>query len=304
MRTHPRTRRGFSLVEIITALVILSILGVAMTKVLLSQARGYQYENGGRRSRTAARSAMNILITDLRMTQDNGGVTYLDATNNRRIDVRVPIGFGVVCTVGAGGVIMALAPVDSFQYSSMKFGGYAVRDATTGIYSYSAGGSIASADASNCHGSPKIYADTVTMGGRQGKVVQVTGTVPSGTVAGSMAMIWQTVRYQFDTSKVYSKRAGLFRIVTGSSAADTNELVAPFSWTARFKYYTTPMTRTTSNPIINGDTAKSTTPTDLNTVRGIQIYLPAEAGDTVPGRTTPKQSPLTTAVFFKNTRTQ
>jgi prepilin-type N-terminal cleavage/methylation domain-containing protein len=301
MRPHLRTRRGFSLVEIITALVILSILGVAMTKVMLSQTRGYQYDNGGRRSRTAARSAMNILITDLRMTQDNGGVTYLDATNNRRVDVRVPIAFGVVCSTAGSSLIMALAPVDSFQYSAMKFGGYAVRDATSGIYSYVAGGAISIADASNCHGGPKIYADTVTMGGRQGKVVQVTGTVPAGTVAGSMAMIWQTVRYQFDTSKVYAKRAGLFRIVTGSTSADTNELVAPFSWNARFKYYTTPMTRTST---VNGDTAKSTTPTDYNTVRGLQIYLAAEAGDTVPGRSGPKKSPLTTAVFFKNTRTQ
>jgi len=295
MRTHPRTRRGFSLVEIITALVILSILGVAMTKVMLSQTRGYQYENGGRRSRTAARSAMNILITDLRMTQDNGGVQYVDATDHRRIDVRVPIGFGVVCTTSGSSLIMALAPVDSFQYASMKFGGYGVRNATTGIYSYVAGGSISSADASQCHGSPKIYADTVTMGGRQGKVVQVTGTVPPGTVAGSMAMIWQTVRYQFDTSKVYAKRAGLFRIVTGSASADTNELIAPFSSSARFKYYTT------MNP---KDTAKATAPADLNQIRGLQIYLAAEAGDTVPGRTGPKKSPLTTAVFFKNTRVQ
>jgi len=295
MRKPLRTRRGFSLVEIITALVILSILGVAMTKVLLSQTRTYQYDTGGRRSRTAARSAMNILITDLRMTQDNGGVQYVDATDHRRIDVRVPIGFGVVCTTSGSSLIMALAPVDSFQYASMKFGGYGVRNATTGIYSYVAGGSISSADASQCHGSPKIYADTVTMGGRQGKVVQVTGTVPAGTVAGSMAMIWQTVRYQFDTSKVYAKRAGLFRIVTGSASADTNELIAPFSWTARFKYYTT------MNP---KDTAKATSPADLNTIRGVQVYLAAEAGDTVPGRTGPKKSPLTTAVFFKNTRIQ
>jgi prepilin-type N-terminal cleavage/methylation domain-containing protein len=295
MRPHLRTRRGFSMVEIITALTILAIIGVAMTRLMLSQTRSYQYDNGARRSRTAARSAMNIMITDLRMTQDNGGITYLDATNNRRVDARVPVGFGVVCVVGAGGVIMALAPMDSFQYSSMKFGGYAIRNATTGIYSYSAGGAISSSDASNCHGGPKIYADTVTMGGRQGKVVQVTGTVPAGTVAGSMGMIWQTVRYSFDSSKVYANRAGLFRIVTGPTTADTNELIAPFSWNARFSYYTTMSPK---------DTAKSTTPTDYNTVRGLQIYLAAEAPDTVPGRTGPKKSPLTTAVFFKNTRTQ
>jgi prepilin-type N-terminal cleavage/methylation domain-containing protein len=298
MRSLSRPRRGFSLVEIITALVILSILGVAMTKVMLSQTRGYQYDNGGRRSRTAARSAMNILITDLRMTQDNGGVTALDATNNRSVDVRVPIAFGVVCATAGTNVIMALAPVDSFQYSSMRFGGYAVRDATTGIYSYVSGGTIATVDVSNCHGGPKIFADTVTMGGRQGKVVQIstTGALPAGTVAGSMAMIWQNVRYVFATSKVYSNRLGLYRITYTASAADTNELIAPFSSTARFSYYTT--VRNTK------DTPTSTAPADLNTIRGLQIYLAAEAADTVPGRTGPKKSPLTTAVFFKNTRLQ
>ena len=292
MRTHSRTRRGFSLVEIITALVILSIIGISMGKVMMSQTRGYQYDNGGRRSRTAARSAMNILITDLRMTQDNGGVTALDATNNRSVDVRVPIGFGVVCSTTASSLIMAIAPIDSFQYSTMRFGGYAVRDATTGIYSYVSGGTISAADVSNCHGSPKIYADTVTMGGRQGKVVQVTGTVPAGTVAGSMAMIWQNVKYVFATSKIYSNRLGLYRITYTSTAADTNELIAPFSSTARFNYY------------VSKSTATSTTPTDLNTIIGLQIYLAAEAADTVPGRTGPKKSPLTTAVFFKNTRLQ
>jgi len=301
MHTQLRTRRGFSLIEIITALVIMSILGVAMSKVMMSQTRGYQYENGGRRSRTTARSAMNIMITDLRMTQDNGGVTALDATNNRSIDVRVPLAFGVVCSTSGSGLVMAIPPVDSLQYQTMKFGGYAVRDATTGIYSYVAGGAISAADVNTCHGGPKMYADTVTMGGRKGKVVQVTGTVPAGTVAGSMAMIWQSVRYVFAPSKVYSGRLGLYRIVTSASPPDTSELVAPFSSTARFKYYTTSMTRTAT---VNGDTAKSTTPVDLNTVRGIQIYLAAEAGDTVTGRSGPKKSPLTTAVFLKNTRNQ
>jgi prepilin-type N-terminal cleavage/methylation domain-containing protein len=294
MRIHSRTRRGFSLVEILTALVILSIIGVAMTKVLLSQTRGYQYDNGGRRSRTAARSAMNILITDLRMTQDNGGVTALDATNNRSVDVRVPIAFGVVCSTSGTNVIMAIAPVDSFQYSTMRFGGYAVRDATTGIYSYVSGGTIATADPSNCHGGPKIYADTVTMGGRQGKVVQITttGSLPSGTTAGSMAMIWQNVRYAFAASKIYSNRLGLYRITYTAAAADTNELIAPFSATARFNYY------------VSKGTPTSTAPADLNSIIGLQIYLAAEAADTVPGRTGPKKSPLTTAVFFKNTRLQ
>jgi prepilin-type N-terminal cleavage/methylation domain-containing protein len=297
MRTPTDSRRGFSLVEIITALTILAIIGSAMTKMILSQTRGYQYDSGGRRSRTAARSAMNIMITDLRMTQDNGGVANIDGTNHRRVDVKVPLAFGVVCEVTASTVAMALTPVDSFQLASIRYGGYAVRNSTTGIYGYVDGGTLTSADPSKCHsGGVAIYADTITMGGRQGAIVQVSGAPPGGTAVGSMAMIWQKVRYSFDSSKVFPGRAGLYRIVGDATAADTNELIAPFSWTARFSYFT--------NPPQPKDTATNSAPADLNTVRGFKIYLAAEASDTVPGYTGPKKSPLTTAVFFKNTRNQ
>ena len=297
MRSLTGSRRGFSLVEIITALTILAIIGGAMTKMLLSQSRGYQYDNGSRRSRTVARSAMNIMITDLRMTQDNGGVSYIDGTNHRRIDVRVPVAFGVVCEVTAARLVMALTPVDSFQLASIKYGGFAVRNATTGIYSYVEGGGIAAADVSYCHsGGVSIYADTITMGGRSGKVVQVSGSPPAGTVVGSLAMIWQKVEYRFDSSAVFPGRAGLYRVVKTASSADTTELLSPFSWTARFSYFT--------NPAQTNDAVTTTAPADLNQVRGVRILLAAEAADTVPGYRGPKKSPLTTAVFFKNTRTQ
>jgi prepilin-type N-terminal cleavage/methylation domain-containing protein len=297
MRTRIRTRRGFSLVEIITALTILAVIGGAMTKMMLSQTRGYQYDSGGRRSRTAARSAMNIMITDLRMTQDNGGVAFLDGTNNQRVDVRVPVGFGVVCEVTGTALVMALTPVDSFQLATIRYGGYAVRNATTGIYSYVPGGTMTPTDVNRCHnGGVSIFADTITMGGRQGNVVEVTGAPPGGSTVGSMAMIWQTVSYTFAPSKIYTNRLGLFRILTDASPPDTSELIAPFSSTARFSYFT--------NPPQTNDVAATTAPTDLNTVRGLKILFAAEASDTVPGYTGPKKSPLTTAVFFKNTRIQ
>ena len=90
-------------------------------------------------------------------------------------------------------------------------------------------------------------------------------------------MIWQTVRYQFDSSKVYAKRAGLFRIVTGSShrrherADRAVQLERPVQ--VLHDADDAPV-----SPSVNGDTAKSTAPTDLNTMRGLQIYLAAESG--------------------------
>ena len=174
MRRHPRARRGFTIAEIIISLTIISIIGLAMTKLILGQTRSFQYDNGSRRARAAARSAMNILITDLRMTQDQGGVTAVDGTNNRRVTVRVPTVFGFVCELTGAGVVVSLVPTDSFQLASSKYGGYAVRDSTLGTYAYVTAGasdSMRTAGGGRCHGgSVNIYADTAPIAGRVGGV--------------------------------------------------------------------------------------------------------------------------------------
>ena len=300
MRTSRHVRRGFSLVEIITALTILSIIGVALTKMVLSQTRSFQYENSSRRARSASRSAMNILITDLRMTQDIGGLDSVDATNHRWVDAKVPIAFGVVCAVSGTNATIALVAVDSFQMAASKYGGYAIRNQTTGAYTYQHAGTtdtITTTAASNCH-TPGIYADTAVVAGRAGTTVTVTPAPPAGTAAGDPAFIWQHVRYQFAASNIYSGRYGLWRRIRGRANSDSvrEELIAPFQSTARFSYFT--------NPSAYNDTAVKTAPTVMDQIRGLQIYLPAESSDTVPGHTAPQRANTTTSVFFKNTRVQ
>ena len=301
MRTSPRGRRGFTIVEIITALTIIAIIGLAMTKLVLGQARSFQFDNGGRRARAAARSAMNILITDLRMTQDNGGVSSVDATNHRRVTVRVPTVFGFVCELTGTGIVAALVATDSFQLATSKYGGYAVRDSTTGIYSYVAAttsDTISVAGAGRCHGAPaNQYADTARIAGRQGGVYVMSPAPPGITAIGSAMFVWQTVSYEFKNSTIYPGRLGLYRTVLGRSGTDStsDELIAPFASTARFSYYT-------MNPYATRDSAVTTPPANLNNIRGFRIFLPAQSSDTMPTRTTPQSATVSTAVFFKNTR--
>jgi prepilin-type N-terminal cleavage/methylation domain-containing protein len=300
MRISRHVRRGFSLVEIITALTILSVIGVALTKMVLSQTRSFQYENSSRRARTASRSAMNILTTDLRMTQDIGGLDSIDTVNNRWVDAKVPIAFGIVCKTTGSATYLALVAVDSFQMASSKYGGYAIRNTTTTQYNYTHAGNsdtITVVDPSNCH-TPGIYADTAVVSGRSGAVVKVTPVSVAATVVGEPAFVWQHVRYQFDTSGIYRNRYGLYRRIRGRANSDSvkEELIAPFASTARFSYFT--------NPSAYNDTAVKTAPTVMNQIRGIQIYLPAESFDTVPGHTAPQRANTTTSVFFKNTRVQ
>jgi prepilin-type N-terminal cleavage/methylation domain-containing protein len=301
MRRSSLGRRGFTIVEIITSLTIIAIIGLAMTKLVLGQTRSFQYDNGARRARAAGRSAMNILITDLRMTQDNGGVSAVDATNNRRIDVRVPTIFGFVCEKNAGNIVAALVPTDSFQLASSKYGGYAVRDSVSGNYTYvtaSSSDTITAANVSRCHAAGvDIYADTTHVAGRLGRVVVMSPSPPGITGVGSPMFIWQTVTYEFKTSTIYPGRYGLYRTVRGKANSDTtsDELVAPFKSTARFSYYT-------QNPYATRDVPQTTAPGVLNNIRGFQIFLPAESSDTMPTRNTPQSANTTTAVFFKNTR--
>lgn len=301
MRPSHSGRRGFTIVEIITALTIIAIIGLAMTKLILGQTRSFQYDNGARRARAAARGAMNLLITDLRMTQDNGGVSSVDATNHRRVTVRVPTVFGFVCELTGTGVVAALVATDSFQLATSKYGGYAVRDSITGIYAYStatAGDTIRTATASRCHGAPaNQYADTVRIAGRQGGVYVMSPAPPGITAIGSPLFVWQTVSYEFKTSTIYPGRFGLYRTVMGRANTDStfDELIAPFATTARFSYYT-------MNPYATRDSAFLAPPANLNNIRGFRIFLPAESSDTMPTRSTPQSSTVTTAVFFKNTR--
>ena len=301
MRLPPSSRRGFTIVEVITALTIIAIIGLAMTKLILGQTRSFQYDNGARRARAAARSAMNILITDLRMVQDTtGGVTALDAINNRRIDVRVPVVFGFVCALTGTGIVASLVPTDSFQTASSKYGGYAVRNDTNGTYTYvtaTASDSIRSTGQGLCRGGANIYADTTTIVGRTGGVFLMSPAPPGIPAIGSPMFRWQAVTYEFKASGIYPGRLGLFRTTRGLSNTDTttDELVAPFKSTARFNYYL-------KSPYATRDIPTASTPGTTNNLRGFQIFLPAESSDTMPTRNTPQSATTTTAVFFKNTR--
>ena len=301
MRRFPRRQAGFTIVEIITSLTIIAIIGLAMTKLVLGQTRSFQYDNGARRARAAARSAMNILITDLRMTQDNGGVTAVDAANNRRIDVRVPTVFGFVCEKNAGNIVASLVAADSFQVASSKYGGYAVRDSVAGTYAYVAatsGDTITATNVSRCHAAGvDIFSDTTRVAGRRGGVFVMAPAPPGIAGVGAPMFVWHTVTYEFKTSAIYPGRYGLYRTVRGRANTDTtsDELIAPFKSTARFSYYT-------QGPYATNDVPLTTAPGVLNNIRGFQIFLPAESSDTMPTRNTPQSANTTTAVFFKNTR--
>jgi hypothetical protein len=79
-------------------------------------------------------------------------------------------------------------------------------------------------------------------------------------------------------------------VKTGSTTATVDEIIAPFDTSAKFRYY-----------VLNADTAQTAVPADLNTVRGLQLYL-AGSSPRIPQSGTAAQAALVTGVFFKNRR--
>jgi prepilin-type N-terminal cleavage/methylation domain-containing protein len=294
-RLVARARRAFTIVEILVAIVLLGIIGGALVRLIIVQSQFTEKQMAARNARAVSRNAMNIMLTDLRMVQDNNGL--LGASNDS-VTVRVPLAFGLFCARVSGIVTLSLLPVDSAMAALGEYGGWAYRDSTLETYSYADANTPISFNSmtsgvgtvcSNAVGGPGI--SQVSYQGRTGRVVQTTDG-PTGTpIGGWPVFVYQTVTYRFQTSSAFPGRLGLFRKVkTGSTTATVDEIIAPFDTSAKFRYY-----------VLNADTAQTAVPADLNTVRGLQLYL-AGSSPRIPQSGTATQAALVTGVFFKNRR--
>ncbi|HEY2066677.1 MAG TPA: prepilin-type N-terminal cleavage/methylation domain-containing protein [Gemmatimonadaceae bacterium] len=302
--TPRRARRAFTLAEIIVALTILALIGTALVRLIIVQSRFSEERLALRTARTVSRNAMNIMLTDLRMVQDNGG---LIAAAPNSVTVRVPIAFGLLCVAGAAPTL-SLLPADSAMTALGKYSGWAYRDSSTGVYSYKDASSIipfnsmTTAVSTLCTDSvtgPGIL--SLTSNGRTTRVVTLAdGPAGPGTPnPGWPVFVYQQVTYKFDSSTAYAGRIGLFRKVkTGVNTSMVDEIIAPFDTSAKFRFY-----------VLNADTAQSAVPgapspliSDLATVRGLQLVLTGASPRVPQGSSQPRQAGLVTGVFFKNRR--
>src|SRR5262249_20382268 len=105
-------RRGFTLPEVIVSLVIAGIIGGAFMRLLMSQNRYFSHESNLRNARSVARGATNIMLADLRMVQDLGGVDSVGPTG-KLIRILVPYRFGLVCGTNSNTTTVSMLPSDS-----------------------------------------------------------------------------------------------------------------------------------------------------------------------------------------------
>ena len=284
-------RRGFTLAEVLISIVIIGIIGAAFTRLILAQSRFFTREYGARTARAVARNSMNLMLSDLRMVQDSGGVDSVSA-DGRTIRVIVPYAYGLACGNSGTATVVSLVPTDTSVMKLATYGGYAWRDPSTGRYNIVTPplpGSVnkvqASSDQDRCTDASNANISTLHINGRSGQIVDLT-PLTLGVAAYDPVFLWQKITYSFDTSASYPGLYGLYRNVSGGTP---EEILAPFDSLARFKFY-----------VPSQDTSQTTVP-PLSKIRGVDILLygvsPKAAND---GTRTSTQ--FTTAVFFKNTR--
>jgi prepilin-type N-terminal cleavage/methylation domain-containing protein len=288
------TRRGFSLAELMVALVIAGIIGIALTRLIINQARFMAGQDGTMRARASARAGFNVISQELRMVTPGG----LLAASPDSITARVTFAAGVTCSQPSGGVqAVLLLPYDSATFAGATLRGFAWRDAV-GAWHFEEPATITGgAVTTDCTGltSPipatisPASAVTVSSAPAAGafRVVRLAPNSVS-TPVGVPVYLYQRVRYELAPSVEIPGRIALWRTVLETMVRE--ELVAPFDTTfSAFAFL-----------VGNRLSSQASPPAVLDSVRGIRLRLIGESEEQPEGRSTPSRFDLTTDIVFIN----
>lgn len=277
-----RSRRGFTLIELMIGMVIFAIVGGLFTQLLLTQGRFFDKQGAGNSARNVSRASLNRIVSDLRMIEATGGVLAASPTS---LTLRVPFALGVVCGTDSSSTAISILPVDSVVYNAPGFFGYAWRSATTGAYTYieNPSGQTKNAGKDMC-GTMGI---TTLVNGLAARLTPVV----IGSALGTPIFLYRRLRYEFKPSTAVPGKVGLYRtIIFPDLTETTEELVAPFSSTARYRFFV----------VSDNVNAYDSPPAVLSDIRGVELHLDGMSETAVPGSITAESAPFTTAVFFKN----
>lgn len=286
------SRRGVTLIELLIAMTVASILGGALMTLMMAMNRFEEREEGLRSARRAGRAAVNTLVSDLRMVDPEWGVEAASATS---ITLRVPYAMGLVCSSTVLLHTIMLLPVDSVALAQPGLSGFASRGsggamtantmALTVAYPGSTPAACTSAGIQTIaagSGEPNAVTRPVTLAGLALTVLP----------AGTPVMLYRRVRYYFGASAQtgIAGRTALWRDWLDDGAGAT-EMAGPFDATAAFRFYNT-----------SAATAQVAVPASLTDIYGLELFLPGESDRTARKRSAPEQSNVTTSVFFMNRR--
>ena len=273
------SRKGLSLTELIIGLVILAIIGLALTKTLQSQARYFDHQKTSNLARAVARGPINRVVSDLRMVEARGGMISASST---QIEVRVPYAMGVVCGPSGNSTHISLLPVDSAMFFAPGYSGYAWRGGD-GVYRYKEDNQTKDVGTE----SVCIDAQILSLTASGGKIIRINPVLPDTASYGTPVFLYRKIRYSFAPSTMVPGTTGLYR--TRMENGQSEELSAPYDASAKFRFFVGANT-----------TAQDAAPADLSKIRGIELNMTALSERAPSGDVAKQKAPFITAVFFKN----
>lgn len=196
------TRRGFTLVELLLAIVLFSIIATATVRIIVNQQRFYAGSADMMAMRGSLRDANVMLPTDLRGIASAGGDIL--AMSDSALDFRLPIGMGVVCSIAAGRLAFVIPPTTLASQSALTT---YISTPTTGdfVYVYDDGAtSLVSDDswqqttlaAAPAIGSCPTYTSSATEAATA-ITITVTNALNATVVPGAVVRFYRRAKYKF-----------------------------------------------------------------------------------------------------------
>ena len=255
-------------------MVVMGILGVALTRMLISDSRFVSRQGAMISARQGARAAMNTMAVELRMVGDLG----LLAASPDSITARIPYAFGMSCESVSETLIISLMPTDSLMYASAIHDGFAWRDDAATYEFWEASVVASSTETAACAAvNIPVLPGGMLIGLSNGPVV----------APGKVLYMYQIVTYRFGASAELQGRIGLWRKV---GVAPYEEIIMPFDTTAGFAC------------LVGGNLEVKTCPPPegLLAVRGLELRLISASERTPQGSSEPETFSLVTQVPFLN----
>lgn len=252
-------RAGFTLIEVLIAITVASILGAGILALVLGQNRFYGHNDDAIYAEQSLRAAMDLMASELRMASPDD----ILAAEPESVSVRFDLMRAVVCATDVTGSDEA----DVFVYDSVpnanlppEFRGTAISGPYDDFFVYGdnwdgSGSPSAGAELScESNGSPEDEPAS-----RYRRVTGWKSAFPDVPEVGSVVRVYGRLTYRFAGSGFGSGLA-VWRNV--------QELVSPFEDGARFQYV-----------MVDGSVQAAVAPADFGDVRTIRIDVTARGED-------------------------